>query len=59
METLDQYMTKLKADVASFHAWWLEQSKESPEDFPLKMAPDEWHEQFVIWMEMSPEDRAG
>lgn len=44
-----EFESKLGDDVQSFLTNWIENSRDTPDEFPMKMDEDEWWEQFIAY----------
>jgi hypothetical protein len=49
METFDDYMKRLRAEVDGFEIWWRENMKDCPNEYPNKMGRGDWDEQFMMY----------
>jgi hypothetical protein len=51
METLEQFLIRLNADMLAFEVWWRDNMKSLPDEFPSKMKPGEWNEEYRNYTE--------
>lgn len=46
------YFKELEETVTRFQRYWYEQHRLNPSEFPLVLAPGDWHEQFLTFMSL-------
>ncbi len=53
---LQAFHQKEKDYIDKFYLYYLRQSKENTEDFPLEMEEGEWQEQFLAFLDVGGQD---
>lgn len=46
-ETLDEFVVRLKQEIADFEKTYRDGASVVPDQWPLEMSPEDWDEQFL------------
>lgn len=46
-ETLDQFIARAKREIDTFAEKWRDNMTESPDEYPNKLPPQDWDEQYL------------
>jgi hypothetical protein len=44
------FLVEMRSDVDRFEADWLAKNKAEPENYPLRLEPGDWMEQFMVFI---------
>jgi hypothetical protein len=53
---LDYFIDYIINYAQDFKTYWLRESSIDPENYPLELKEEDWHEQFLFWVSVQEEN---
>jgi len=54
--SLDEFLAEMRRDMDTFERSWKKNAEKTPEQWPLKMKPGDWYDQFIIFESSGEKD---
>lgn len=49
-QSLYNFKDQMISTIWEFEKYWYDNHAVNPDDFPMHLSPEEWYEQFLVWM---------